>query len=655
LPEEAEKPGYPEKVARLFCFSRRLRKGDQMTLFGGINPYESQSFGFGYIDTIQKQRTVTSSFSGLPVSNHREQMDDTTREVLRLRKAMEAIKQLIPDTVGTTEIEVSEPASAVSAANVSVSTGSTGTPTTLQSTEEVNAGTTGDYADPSAWSGASTAQPTVGGEYDGSNGTDTLTFIVTRGGTLGSSNLQIKVFDSNNTQLDVIGPKKGDSAGTEYTLSNGLTVSFSDGDLAKNDSFTMDVIAGIEAAVDPDNPFNGTGSTDPNLETGLEVTAGSFQINGTTIDVQADDSINSVLDTINSSGAGVTATFDAASETVLLTQDTPGSTSDIVLANDTSGFVAAAKLDGAVAVPGTDGEAEDPLAQQAQFSEVQSGSISVNGVSIDIDVDTDTLTDVLDRISASTAGVTATYDSSSQRVSLSSNDSESQLILDSGSTNFFPAAEISDGTYEPYNDTIEVQTGGVDVVNASDLAVEYAETERTQPAATVAADQDDAAAPVTTADTKMLGKLVNIIANSMNALFDDSAITSSAGAGIEAIRNDVRSAVTSWFDSEGPQFKTDSGSDFDFEKTEEGVFNTDFGIGFDFEKTEEGVFKFSPADRSRFENALASPQSAAAVYQALFGTESGGLFNQLHSSLTAAATGSESNANPTGLFVNLSI
>jgi hypothetical protein len=554
-----------------------------------------------------------------------------------MRKAMEAIKQLIPDTVGTTEIEVSQPASATSAANISVTSGSTGTPTTLQSTEEVNAGTSTDYTDPSAWTGASTAQPTVSGEYDGSNGTDTLTFQVSKGGTIGSNNIQVKVFDSNNTQIDVVSIHKNDSAGQQYTLINGVAVSFSDGDLAKNDSFTMDVIAGIEATVNPDNPFNGTGATDPNLQTGFDVTAGSFEINGTTIAVQADDSLNDVLDTINSSGAGVTATFDAASETVLLTQDTPGSTPDIVLSNDTSGFVAAVKLDGAVAIPGTDGEAEDPLAQQAQFSGVQNGSINVNGVSIDIDVNTDTLTDVLDRITASTAGVTASYDSSSQRISLSSNDSESQLILDSGSTGFFPAAEISEGTYEPYNDTIEVQTGGVDVVNASDLAVEYVETESTKPAATVAADQDAAAAPVSSADTNMLGKLVNIIANSMNALFDDSAITSSAGSGLEAIRSDLRSAVTSWFDSEGPQF------------------NTDFGIGFDFEKTEEGVFKFAPADQSRFEDALASPQSAAAVHHALFGAESGGLFTQLHSSLTAAATGSESNANPTGLFVNFSI
>ena len=608
-----------------------------MQAFGGINPYDSYRFGFDFIDTIQKQRSVASSFSGLPVSNQREQMDDTTREVLRMRKAMEAIKQLIPETTGTREIEVSQPASATSVANVSVSSGSTGTPTTLQSTEEVNAGTTGDYADPSAWSGASTAQPTLSGEYDGSNGTDTLTFQVAKGGTVGSRNLMIKVYDSNNNQIDVVNIQRNDSAGTEYTLNNGLVVSFSDGDLAKNDTFTVDVTAGIEATVNPDNPFNGTGSTDPNLQTGFEVTAGSFEINGTTINVAADDSINDVLDSINSSGAGVTATFDAATETVLLTQNTPGSTPDIVLSNDTSGFVAAVKLDGAVAVPGTDGEAEDPLAQQAQFSGVESGSISVNGVSIAIDVDTDTLTDVLDRITASAAGVTASYDSSSQRVSLSSNDTESQLILDSGSTSFFAAAEISDGTYEPFNDTIVVQTGGVDVVNASELAVEYAETENTTTAATAAADQDAAAASVSTADTKMLSKLVNIIANSMNALFDDSAITASSSAGLEAIRSDLRSAVTSWFDSEGPQF------------------NTDFGIGFDFEKTEEGVFKFSPADQSRFEDTLASPQSAAAVHQALFGTGSGGLFTQLHSSLTAAATGSDTNAQPTGLFVNFSV
>ena len=611
-----------------------------MQLFGGINPYESNRFGFGYIDTIQKQRSVAASFKGFPVSNHRDQMDDTTRNVLRMRKAMEAVRQLMPASESA-QIDVEIKASATSTASLDLSSSGTATPTTLQSTAEVNASTTAYSTDATEWTGTSNAQATIGGEYDGSSGTDTLTFTVKKGGTHGGDLIRIDITDSNNNQIDSISFKKQDGINTPQTLSNGLTVSFSDGDFMKNDTFTLEVYDSVENAVNPDNPFNGTGAADPNFESGLDVTSGSFEINGTTIDVAADDSINSVLDKINQSAAGVTASYDAASETVLLTQDTPGSTPDIVLANDTSGFVAAVKLDSAVAVPGEDGTVTEdlttPLAEVESFSTVQSGSISVNGVSIDIEVSTDSLNDILDRITASAADVTASYDSDSQRVTLSSNDAESQLILDSGTTNFFPAVEISDGTYEPVNETIEVQTGGVDAVKSSDLTSEYAETYIAELEATIGKDEDVAETPDTLTDAKMLGDLVNVIADSMNALFDGSASTSSQSTETEALQNEVRSAVASWFDSQGSQF------------------NTDFGIGFDFEKTQEGVFKFSQADRSQFEAALASPQSAASVHQALFGTESEGLFNQLHSALTAAGTGRELQADPTGLFLDVTI
>jgi hypothetical protein len=567
-------------------------------------------------------------------------MDDTTRNVLRMRKAMEAVRQLMPASESA-QIDVEIKASATSTASLDLSSSGTATPTTLQSTAEVNASTTAYSTDATEWTGTSNAQATIGGEYDGSSGTDTLTFTVKKGGTHGGDLIRIDITDSNNNQIDSISFKKQDGINTPQTLSNGLTVSFSDGDFMKNDTFTLEVYDSVENAVNPDNPFNGTGAADPNFESGLDVTSGSFEINGTTIDVAADDSINSVLDKINQSAAGVTASYDAASETVLLTQDTPGSTPDIVLANDTSGFVAAVKLDSAVAVPGEDGTVTEdlttPLAEVESFSTVQSGSISVNGVSIDIEVSTDSLNDILDRITASAADVTASYDSDSQRVTLSSNDAESQLILDSGTTNFFPAVEISDGTYEPVNETIEVQTGGVDAVKSSDLTSEYAETYIAELEATIGKDEDVAETPDTLTDAKMLGDLVNVIADSMNALFDGSASTSSQSTETEALQNEVRSAVASWFDSQGSQF------------------NTDFGIGFDFEKTQEGVFKFSQADRSQFEAALASPQSAASVHQALFGTESEGLFNQLHSALTAAGTGRELQADPTGLFLDVTI
>jgi hypothetical protein len=244
---------------------------------------------------------------------------------------------------------------------------------------------------------------------------------------------------------------------------------------------------------------------------------------------------------------------------------------------------------------------------------------------------------VLDRITASAADVTASFDSASQRVTLTSNNTSSQLILDSGTTNFFPAVEISDGTYEPVNETIQVQTGGVDVVNTSDLAAEYADTYNSELTSTDRANPETMATPVTTGDAKMLGKLVNIMADSMNALFDGSALNSSSSIETGAVRDELREAIASWFDSEGPQF------------------DTGFGIGFDFEEPKEGVFKFTQADQSRFEAALTNPQSAASIRNALFGIESDGLFNQLHSALATAAIGMESKTDPAGLFLNVFI
>jgi hypothetical protein len=607
-----------------------------MIVNGGVNPYDSQRFGFGYIDTIQRQRFAASSQNRISASNERDASVQAFKQVMRIREAVQSIKPMMLDTE---EIQFARPARATSASSLDLSSSTPGTPTTLESTEEVNASATAYSPDAPQWTGTSTAQPTIGGEYDGSSGTDTLTFKVKKGGTLGGDLIQINVYDSNNNQIDSLNFKKQDSVNTPYTLSNGLTVTFGEGTFVKNDSFSVEVYDNVPQAVNPDNPFNGTGAEDPNFESGLNVTAGSFEINGTTIDVAADDTINSVLDKINQSDAGVTATFDAVSETVLLAQNTPGSTEDIVLANDTSGFLAAAKLEGAVAVPGEDGTvSEDPATPMAEvegLSAVQSGSISVNGVSIDIDVNTDSLNDVLDRITASEAGVTASYDSSSKRVSLSSKDAESQLILDSGSTNFLSEVGLSDGTYEATSGSVESQ--GVEAADVSNLVVEAIVEENSEKPW----EQNSETAPASALDIKKLSTLVNNMANAMNALFDDSAFKGSPGEFLEGVRNDIRETVSSWSDSKGPQFDTDFGIRFNFEKTDE--------------KSDKKVFNFSQTEQSRFEAALADPEGAASVRNALFGQESDGLFNQLHATLTAAASGFESNIDPTGMFLNVSI
>jgi hypothetical protein len=157
-------------------------------------------------------------------------MDDTTRHVLRMRKALEAVKELIPAASASSQIEVDVAASATSTADVSLSPLAPATATTLQSTEELNSVTTSYSTTDPAWTGASTAQATVSGEYDGSSGTDTLTFQVSRGGTHGYVNLLVEVYDSNNTQIDIIDIKKNDAIDKQYILDNGLVLTFSAGE-----------------------------------------------------------------------------------------------------------------------------------------------------------------------------------------------------------------------------------------------------------------------------------------------------------------------------------------------------------------------------------------------------------------------------------------
>jgi hypothetical protein len=159
--------------------------------------------------------------------------------------------------------------------------------------------------------------------------------------------------------------------------------------------------------VDPDAAFNGQGSGDPLLDPGLSVTAGSFQVNGVSIAVNANDSLNSVLARVTASAAGVTATFDAATETVKLTRNTTGPLA-ITLGSDTSGFLAATKLDaattttlGASVVP-----RDQPLSTIAAFANVQAGTITINGQAVSVTPGSDTLQTITDRLEALT-GVSA--------------------------------------------------------------------------------------------------------------------------------------------------------------------------------------------------------------------------------------------------------
>jgi hypothetical protein len=173
------------------------------------------------------------------------------RQMVRMRKAIEAMGTLMSADRG---IE----ARASSSANLGLDTN--GSPTTMVSTEEVNATPTSISTFAPEVIG-STAHAAIGGEYDGSNGTDTLTFKVDRDGTHGEDNLQLKVFDSNDDQIDQIDIDNQDPLGQQYTLSNGLVLSLGEGTLVKDDTFTVDVVA-VPGSFSPSQPEWAAGSTD---------------------------------------------------------------------------------------------------------------------------------------------------------------------------------------------------------------------------------------------------------------------------------------------------------------------------------------------------------------------------------------------------------
>ena len=169
-----------------------------------------------------------------------------------------------------------------------------------------------------------------------------------------------------------------------------------------------------------------TGVTLSSMATATSVSAGVFTVNGKQVTIALTDSLQDVFDKISTATSGaVTAAYDSTTDKITLS-----SGANIVLgaANDTSNFLAVAKLSnnssGTIVSSNALGSANitDKLANSRLRSSITAvdgsgnGSFTVNGVSISYNVNSDSLSAVLSRINASTAGVTASYDSANDRV-----------------------------------------------------------------------------------------------------------------------------------------------------------------------------------------------------------------------------------------------
>jgi flagellar hook-associated protein 2 len=174
----------------------------------------------------------------------------------------------------------------------------------------------------------------------------------------------------------------------------------------------------------------GSALNDPNvalasLRIATTVTAGTFSVNGVPVSVAVTDTLQDVLDAIGSATGGVvTAAYDAGTDRVTLSSASP-----IVLGSgaDTSNFLSALRLSqngtGSVSSSSALGTvSRTALLSDAGFGVAPnaSGSFLVNGVSISYDAGADSLQDVINRINASSAGVTASYDAVQDQMILKS-------------------------------------------------------------------------------------------------------------------------------------------------------------------------------------------------------------------------------------------
>ena len=83
--------------------------------------------------------------------------------------------------------------------------------------------------------------------------------------------------------------------------------------------------------------------------------------------------------------------------------------------------------------------------QVPELSNINSGYLQVNGVNISVDITTDSVNDVISRINSTVNGVTASYDTSANKFSITSSDS---MTLSNGTSLFFNTMQVETGKIE---------------------------------------------------------------------------------------------------------------------------------------------------------------------------------------------------------------
>ena len=177
----------------------------------------------------------------------------------------------------------------------------------------------------------------------------------------------------------------------------------------------------VGKAIDPTKKLN-------ELTLRNAISGGYFTINGVEINVDpSTQSLNDIIDAINNSSAGVTASYDSTTDKLTLTAN-GDNVINIGSPSDTSNFLSAMYLTNAPENVDSNGNtvvtstvhigAVDPSFKLSSLG-ITAGKIKINGVEIAVDP-SQTLENFIDEINNSSANVTAWYDYNSDKVYLRS-------------------------------------------------------------------------------------------------------------------------------------------------------------------------------------------------------------------------------------------
>ncbi|MCI6475667.1 MAG: flagellar filament capping protein FliD [Mucispirillum sp.] len=181
----------------------------------------------------------------------------------------------------------------------------------------------------------------------------------------------------------------------------------------------------------------------------LEGLNGKFYINGVEIEIGDYKQLtpNELMAKVNGSGAGVTMTYDYE-KNIFQISNNEGGAVELTLGNeglDTSNFFQIFKVglnSGATYVRGQNKGSLDTATVINKLDpsftyQIKSGTFSINGVSIYIDITKDSINDVINKVNKSGAGVTMTYDSTTDKFSLTSTSGERIKVGGANDTSTF--------------------------------------------------------------------------------------------------------------------------------------------------------------------------------------------------------------------------